>query len=238
MTEAEVLPLEACFGRAPASFQLTAAVDVPPFDNSSMDGYALRAADTPGRLRLVGEVAAGAGMLPEVGPGAAARIMTGAPMPPGADAVAPIEVVTEAEADVEVPATELGAYVRRAGHDTRAGDAVTLPSRAALGRHAGPAGIAWRGRAGRASSPAGRDPVDRRRAAAAGRAAGAGPDPRRQRDRAGGGHHRGRRRTLALERARTIRRRSSSGSCVAWLKPTCWWRPAACRSGVTTTCAT
>ena len=93
MTEAEVLPLEACFGRAPASFQLTAAVDVPPFDNSSMDGYALRATDTPGRLRLVGEVAAGAGMLPEVGPGAAARIMTGAPMPPGADAVAPIEVV-------------------------------------------------------------------------------------------------------------------------------------------------
>ncbi|HET9539488.1 MAG TPA: molybdopterin molybdenumtransferase MoeA, partial [Candidatus Limnocylindria bacterium] len=115
MTEAEVLPLEACFGRAPASFQQIAAVDVPPFDNSSMDGYALRAADTPGRLRLVGEVAAGAGMLPDVVQGAAARIMTGAPMPPGADAVAPIEVVEEGAEDVVAPTTAPGAFVRRRG---------------------------------------------------------------------------------------------------------------------------
>ncbi|HEY8178719.1 MAG TPA: molybdopterin molybdenumtransferase MoeA, partial [Candidatus Limnocylindria bacterium] len=127
LTEVETLPLDACFGRVPASFQLTAALDVPPFDNSSMDGYALRAADTPGRLRLVGEVAAGAGTLPDVVPGTAARIMTGAPMPPGADAIAPIEVVEEAEAEVVVPATEPGAFVRRAGHDTRAGEMVTLP---------------------------------------------------------------------------------------------------------------
>ena len=126
-TQNETLALEACFGRAPATFQLTAAVDVPPFDNSSMDGYAVRAADTPARLRLVGEVAAGAATLPEVMLGMAARIMTGAPMPPGADAVAPIEVVTEAESDVEVPATQAGAYVRLAGHDTRAGDTVALP---------------------------------------------------------------------------------------------------------------
>lgn len=128
VTEVESQRLEACFGRAPASFNLTAALDVPPFDNSSMDGYALRAADTPGRLRLVGEVAAGAAMLPDVVPGAAARIMTGAPMPPGADAVAPIEVVEEGEAEVVVPATAPGAFVRRRGHDTRAGDAVTLPN--------------------------------------------------------------------------------------------------------------
>ena len=127
VTEADTLSLDACFGRAPASFQITAAVDVPPFDNSSMDGYALRAADTPGRLRLVGEVAAGAGTLPEVLAGTAARIMTGAPMPQGADAVASIEVVEEGEADVGVPATQPGAYVRRTGHDTRAGDSVTLP---------------------------------------------------------------------------------------------------------------
>jgi len=128
VTEVESLPLDVCFGRAPASFELTAALDVPPFDNSSMDGYALRAADTPGRLRLVGEVAAGAGKLPDVAAGAAARIMTGAPMPPGADAVAPLEVVEEGEADVVVPATAAGAFVRRRGHDTRAGDAVTLPN--------------------------------------------------------------------------------------------------------------
>ncbi|HEX5202219.1 MAG TPA: gephyrin-like molybdotransferase Glp [Actinoplanes sp.] len=127
LTEAETLPLERCFGRVPAAFFLTAAVDVPPFDNSSMDGYALRAADSPGRLRVAGEVAAGAGTLPEVIPGTAARIMTGAPLPPGADAVAPIEVVQESESEVEVPATDPGAYVRRAGHDTRAGESVVLP---------------------------------------------------------------------------------------------------------------
>ncbi|HEY8179986.1 MAG TPA: gephyrin-like molybdotransferase Glp [Candidatus Limnocylindria bacterium] len=127
LTDTETVPLDECFARAPASFPLTAAVDVPPFDNSTMDGYALRAADSPGRLGLVGEVAAGSGTLPEVLPGTAARIMTGAPMPPGADAVAPMEVVEEGETDVVVPATEPGAYVRRAGHDTRAGEPVSLP---------------------------------------------------------------------------------------------------------------
>ena len=130
LTEAETLPLDACHGRVPASFALTAAVDVPPFDNSSMDGYALRAADTPGCLRLVGEVRAGAAALPEVVPGTAARIMTGAPLPPGADAVAPIEVVAEAETEVEAPLTEPGAYVRRAGHDTGAGEPIDLPAEA------------------------------------------------------------------------------------------------------------
>jgi molybdopterin molybdotransferase len=127
LTEVETAPLEACLGRAPASFALAAAVDVPPFDNSSMDGFALRAADTPGRLRLAGEVTAGAGTLPDIVPGTAARIMTGAPMPPGADAVAPIEVVNETGAEVEVPVTERGAHVRRAGHDSHAGESVELP---------------------------------------------------------------------------------------------------------------
>lgn len=127
LTEAETVPLAACLGRAPACFALTAAVDVPPFDNSSMDGYALRAGDTPGELRVIGEVAAGAGTLPDVVPGTAARIMTGARMPPGADAVAPIEMVEEVGTGVVVAATELGAYVRHAGHDTRAGGAVRLP---------------------------------------------------------------------------------------------------------------
>jgi molybdopterin molybdotransferase len=126
-TEAETLPLASCLGRAPASFVLTAAVDVPPFDNSAMDGYALRSADTPGRLRLIGEVAAGAATLPDVVPGTAARIMTGAPLPRGADAVAPIEVVREDGEVVEAPATEPGAHVRDAGHDTRAGESVSLP---------------------------------------------------------------------------------------------------------------
>ncbi|UKY50755.1 gephyrin-like molybdotransferase Glp [Streptomyces inhibens] len=77
---------------------ITVPVALPPFDNSSMDGYAVRVADVAGAaegapvtLTVIGDVAAGSGELPEVGPGQAARIMTGAPVPPGADAVVPVE---------------------------------------------------------------------------------------------------------------------------------------------------
>jgi molybdopterin molybdotransferase len=93
-----------------------------------MDGFAVRAADLPGRLRIVGESAAGSGELPEVDRGDAARISTGAPMPPGADTVVPIEEATDAGAEVTIPApAPPGQYVREAGHDTRAGDAIGLP---------------------------------------------------------------------------------------------------------------
>ncbi|NJP48151.1 molybdotransferase-like divisome protein Glp [Actinacidiphila epipremni] len=77
---------------------VTVPVALPPFENSSMDGYAVRVADTqaatlehPAVLEVVGDVAAGSGELPAVGPGQAARIMTGAPLPPGAEAVVPVE---------------------------------------------------------------------------------------------------------------------------------------------------
>ncbi|MEU8782138.1 gephyrin-like molybdotransferase Glp [Streptomyces sp. NPDC048637] len=77
---------------------ITVPVALPPFDNSSMDGYAVRAADVadatesaPVALTVIGDVAAGSGELPEIGPGQAARIMTGAPVPPGAEAVVPVE---------------------------------------------------------------------------------------------------------------------------------------------------
>ena len=68
---------------------VTAGRDQPPFDASAMDGYAVRAADvTPGyALRLVGESRAGRRFLGRIGPGETARVFTGAPMPPGADAV-------------------------------------------------------------------------------------------------------------------------------------------------------
>ena len=56
----ETLSLDRCDGRVPASFSVTATIDVPPFSNSAMDGFAVRAADLPGDLRVVGEVAAGA----------------------------------------------------------------------------------------------------------------------------------------------------------------------------------
>ncbi|MET9180253.1 gephyrin-like molybdotransferase Glp [Kitasatospora aureofaciens] len=121
--------------------------DLPPFDNSSMDGYALRTADTDGAtdiypsvLTVVGDIAAGAGELPKVGPGQAARIMTGAPLPPGAQAVAPVEwtdggtgtgtaaaAMTAPVADEEVrvlrPVAE-GAHIRRRGSDVAAGTTV------------------------------------------------------------------------------------------------------------------
>jgi molybdopterin molybdotransferase len=124
----EILPLDRCAGRVPAARRVTAAVNVPPFDNSAMDGYALRAEDAPGELRLAGEVAAGTVADAPLEPGAAMRIMTGAPMPAGADSVAPLEVATETGETVRVPAVERGAHVRGAGGDTRAGEIVELPA--------------------------------------------------------------------------------------------------------------
>ena len=103
---------------------------VPPFANTAMDGFAVRAADTavsPVDLGIVGTLPAGVAPDVEVGVGEAIRIMTGAPMPPGADAVVEVErtsvsddgsVVTVA---VEVP---VGKHVRSAGDDLRPGDEV------------------------------------------------------------------------------------------------------------------
>lgn len=77
---------------------VTVPISLPPFDNSSMDGYAVRVADVAGAseefpavLEVVGDVAAGQAELLTVGPGQAARIMTGAPLPPGAETVVPVE---------------------------------------------------------------------------------------------------------------------------------------------------
>jgi molybdopterin molybdotransferase len=126
-TAAETVSLADAVGRVLVDPRVVAAVDVPAFDNSAMDGYAVRAADTPGSLRLLGEVSAGTPELPTVGAGTAVRIMTGAPMPPGADTVVPIEVATEGDGEVEVAAAEPGAHVRTAAHDTRAGEEVCLP---------------------------------------------------------------------------------------------------------------
>lgn len=104
--------------------------DLPRFDNSAMDGYALRAEDAMGAdeqrpvtLTLAGEVRAGRALQTEVQVGTAVRIMTGAPLPPGADAVVPVEQTAE-EADrvlVKGPVSQ-GDHVRRAGEDLRAGD--------------------------------------------------------------------------------------------------------------------
>jgi molybdopterin molybdotransferase len=128
LADAETVDLGDAVGRVLVEPKVIAAVDVPPFANSAMDGYAVRAADTPGRLRVIGEVAAGADGLPAVEPGTAVRIMTGAPLPPGADAVVPVEEVEETDNSVAISQPVISArHVRAAAHDTRAGDEICLP---------------------------------------------------------------------------------------------------------------
>ncbi|MBS2962644.1 molybdopterin molybdotransferase MoeA [Actinocrinis puniceicyclus] len=104
--------------------------DVPLFDNSAMDGYAVRRIDVrgadqdnPAVLTVVQEIPAGAATTTEIGPGECGRIMTGAPVPPGADAVVPVEW-TDGAADgtVRIYRTpDEGAHIRRVGEDVRAG---------------------------------------------------------------------------------------------------------------------
>ncbi|MEV8035869.1 gephyrin-like molybdotransferase Glp [Streptomyces sp. NPDC086182] len=128
---------------------VTVPVSLPPFDNSSMDGYAVRVADVAGAseefpavLTVVGDVAAGQAEQPHVGPGQAARIMTGAPLPPGAEAVVPVEwtdgglgegPVSGMRAHSASPEGSYGqvhvhrqaearAHVRAKGSDVKAGD--------------------------------------------------------------------------------------------------------------------
>ena len=118
--------------------------DVPPWPNSSMDGYALSSRDTaaataakPARLAVAGRVAAGTVATRPLGPGEAFRIFTGAPLPEGADAVIPQEEVREDGTAVLVPrAVEPGQFVRPRGEDMKTGDAVLEQ-----GRVLGPAEI-------------------------------------------------------------------------------------------------
>ncbi len=112
---------------------VVAAEDVPPFANSAVDGYAVRAADVAGApvlLQVVGEVAAGAHTDRVVGPGEAIRIMTGAPMPAGADASVMVEETERVDGGARVRvlhAVDAGAAVRVAGDDVHAGDTVLAP---------------------------------------------------------------------------------------------------------------
>jgi len=122
---------------------VAAGFDIPPLDNTAMDGYAVRAEDTmgaaeasPRELRVIGEVAAGYIFAGAVGPGTAVRIMTGAPIPEGADAVVPFEETDEPFTRPPTGAGSLsgsvhvlkeaaaGANIRRAGEDVRTGDGV------------------------------------------------------------------------------------------------------------------
>lgn len=127
----EVALLEAA-GRVLAE-TVSADRDYPPVSRSVRDGFAVRAADLPGELRVIGEVRAGQTFDAEVRAGEALEIMTGAPVPPGADAVVMVEHVTVNGDRVNVPRTlNSGENISPQGSEARHGD-VLLPA----GRHLG-----------------------------------------------------------------------------------------------------
>ena len=141
LLDPEAKPILDALGQVVAE-DIISAIDIPPLDNTAMDGYAVRAADTHGAseqspvtLRVVGELAAGYLFDGTVEPGTAVRIMTGAPMPPGADAVVPFEETDEPSGRVFgsfaksrdvvgiLKAASAGANIRRAAEDIRRGQA-------------------------------------------------------------------------------------------------------------------
>ena len=153
--EEEKVALEAAYGRVLAR-DLKALRTQPPFPNSAMDGYALRAADTaspPATLTVIGESAAGRAFAGAVGPGEAVRIFTGAPMPDGADAI----VIQE--------------DVQREGERIRLSAAASAGDNLRRGRH---------GLSRRRAAPRGRPPAHPPRRRAGGRG-----QPHRARRRAG-----------------------------------------------------
>ncbi|MGD2105877.1 MAG: molybdopterin molybdotransferase MoeA, partial [Anaerolineae bacterium] len=129
--ETEPVPILEATGRVLAH-DIRADGDIPPHANSSMDGYAVQAADTatasldsPTSLRVIGDLPAGHVPDQEVRAGTAIRIMTGAPLPPGADAVVKVEDTEAEDGFVDIlTAVEPGNYVRPAGEDVRRGTLV------------------------------------------------------------------------------------------------------------------
>jgi molybdopterin molybdotransferase len=128
-----------CAGLALAE-PITAAIPLPPFDNSGMDGYAVRSADiaqasaeSPVTLPVTEDIPAGRTDSPMLQPGTAHRIMTGAPIPPGADAVVPVELTDSGRHRVQIYAPRSpGDSVRPAGGDVKRGEEL-LPAGAMLG---------------------------------------------------------------------------------------------------------
>jgi molybdopterin molybdotransferase len=122
---------------------------LPGFDNSAMDGYAVRTADVqhvPCVLPVVGDVAAGPASPLSVQPGLSVRIMTGAMLPPGADAVVPVEHTDGGLAQVRIDRVPVpGQHVRRAGEDVQPGEVVL-----AAGSHLGAAQVGLAAAVGRA----------------------------------------------------------------------------------------
>lgn len=128
--EPERVPILEALDRVLAE-EVVADRDIPPLPNSAMDGYAVRSTDVarvPARLQVIAEAPAGRLCPAVVEPGTAVRIMTGAPIPAGADAVVPFEHTRPVDKWIEVlRETRPGANIREAGEDVRAGQAVLFP---------------------------------------------------------------------------------------------------------------
>lgn len=124
-SDMERVPLADALGRTLAE-SIVSRDTIPPFDNSAMDGFAVRTADFAdgtATLDVIGEVAAGQVPTTAIRSGTCVRIMTGAPIPDGADAIAPVEWTKEEGEQVHIQrAPEPGQYVRPAGQDVRPGD--------------------------------------------------------------------------------------------------------------------
>ena len=124
---AEEVALYDARGRVLAA-DVVAGTALPSFDNSAMDGYAVRAAEVAGApvtLPVAFDIPAGRTDVPPLPPGAAARIMTGAPVPEGADAIVPVEQTDGGTETVALKAApEVGTHVRRAAEDVAVGDVV------------------------------------------------------------------------------------------------------------------
>ena len=141
------IPLLNAFGRVLAE-QIIAPFDSPSFSNSGMDGFAVNSADvsfasstTPVTLKLVQDIPAGSSLVTHIEPGQAARIMTGAPLPSGADAVVPVEYTDAYLPEIDQSVQKLpdvvrihrsvssGEYVRNQGQDFRKGEVIFEPGR-------------------------------------------------------------------------------------------------------------
>jgi molybdopterin molybdotransferase len=140
----EEVPLDAACGRVLAE-AIHADRDYPPLARSLRDGFAVRSQDLPGRLRVTGEVRAGVACLRELGRGEAVEIMTGAPVPPGADAVVMLEHAPRDGEWIAAPAAPPGHFIAPPGSEARAGESLLD-----AGRRMGPAQIALLAAIGRA----------------------------------------------------------------------------------------
>ena len=155
----ECAPLADALGRTLAH-DIRAREPIPPFSKATMDGYAVRAADTrpaegPVELVVVEDLPAGRVSRRAIGPGQAARIMTGAPLPKGADAVVMVEDTERTESGVRILNTvKPGDNIGEAGEDVRKGDLVLNK-----GADIGPAEVGMLAALGHASVPVARRPV-------------------------------------------------------------------------------